>query len=261
MTKSGNLCYNGEKNSHIAYVGAEIEIMGYKKQIGIIVPSSGIVTEMLFHRYAPPDIGVSTARVKFNHISFQGLSDMLDMVGGAAADLCCVEPNIIVFSSIMAGAINGRSITNIVEQSSGTPCITGFYAMLEAINKLGIQRPVVVSPHTEELNLLFKRKMLQNGVRLGEIHRLAYPGTESSIRMMEQISMEDILASLRNVDLTNADALILNAACTQGIDRLRDLERSFGIPVLQGDQVSLWSALRAIHDTTNIPELGRIFEV
>ena len=163
--------------------------MGYEKQIGIIVPSSGIVTEMLFHRYAPSYIGISTARVKFNHISFQGLSDMLDLVGGAAADLCCVEPDIIVFSSIMAGAINGKSITNIVEQSSGTPCITGFYAMLEAINTLGIKHPAVLSPHTEELNLLFKRKMLQNGVRLGEIYRLAHPGSESSIRMMEQISM------------------------------------------------------------------------
>lgn len=133
--------------------------------------------------------------------------------------------------------------------------------MLEAIGTLGIRHPVVISPHTEELNLLFKRKMLQNGVRLGEICRLAHPGSESSIRMMEQISMEDILESLDNVNLTGADALILNAACTQGIDRLRDLERSCGIPVLQGDQVSLWSALRAIHDTTNISELGQIFEV
>lgn len=235
--------------------------MGYEKQIGIIVPSSGIVTEMLFHRYAPPNIGISTARVKFNHISFQELSNMLDMVGGAAADLCCVEPNIIVFSSIMAGAINGKTIANIVEQSSGTPCITGFYALLEAISTLGIKRPVVISPHTEELNLLFKRKMLQNGVRVGEIYRLVHPGNESSIRVMEQISMADILETLRNVNLADADALILNAACTQGIDRLKDVERSLGIPILQGDQVSLWSALRAIHDTTNIPELGRIFEV
>ena len=73
--------------------------------------------------------------------------------------------------------------------------------------------------------------------------------------------MEDILESLHNVNLTDVDALILNAACTQGIDRLKDLEVSLGIPVLQGDQVSLWSALRAIRDTTDIPELGRIFEV
>lgn len=79
--------------------------------------------------------------------------------------------------------------------------------------------------------------------------------------MMEQICMEDILKSLQNVNLADADALILNTACTQGIDRLKDIESSLGIPVLQGDQVSLWSALRAIHDTTNIPNLGRIFEV
>ena len=74
--------------------------MGYEKQIGIIVPSSGIVTEMVFHRYAPVHIGISTARVKFNYVSFSGLSDMMDLVSVAASDLCCVEPNIIVFSSI-----------------------------------------------------------------------------------------------------------------------------------------------------------------
>ena len=45
--------------------------MKYEKHIGIIVPSSGIVTEMLFHQYAPRGIGVSTARVKFNQITFQ----------------------------------------------------------------------------------------------------------------------------------------------------------------------------------------------
>ncbi len=72
--------------------------MGYEKQIGIIVPSSGIVTEMVFHRYAPVHIGISTARVKFNYVSFSGLSDMMDLVSVAASDLCCVEPNIIVFS-------------------------------------------------------------------------------------------------------------------------------------------------------------------
>lgn len=235
--------------------------MSYEKQIGIIVPSSGIVTEMLFHHYAPPHIGVSTARVKFNQISFQGLSDMLDLVGCAAKDLCCVEPNIIVFSSIMAGAINGRAITNIVEQSSGTPCITGFFAMLEAIHALGISHPAVLSPHTEELNLLFKRKMLQNGVRIRQVLRLEHPGSERNIRMMEQIGMEEILEALKNADLSDADALILNTACTQGIDRLRAVEEHLKIPVLQGDQVSLWSALRTIQDNTNIPELGRIFEV
>lgn len=235
--------------------------MGFEKQIGIIVPSSGTVTEMVFHRYAPAHIGISTARVKFNHVSFAGLSDMMDLVSVAAADLCCVEPNIIVFSSIMAGAINGKSIANIIEQSSGTPCITGFYALLEAVNALGIQRPVVISPHIEELNLVFKRKMLQNGVRVEEIRRLSRLEFGSSIRMMEQINIEDIIDSLRDADLSHADAVILNAACMPGIGQLRELELRLGKPVLQGDQVSLWSALRAIGDTTTIPELGRIFEV
>jgi len=235
--------------------------MSYERQIGIIVPSSGIVTEMLFHQYAPSYIGVSTARVKFNHINFQGLSDMLNLVGVAAKDLCCVEPNIIVFSSIMAGAINGRAIANIVEQSTGTPCITGFFALLEAIRTLNISNPVVLSPYTEELNLVFKRKMLQNGVRINSVFPLSHPGCGSSIRMMEQITVEEIQESLQNADLGSADGLILNAACTQGIDELSELERKIGVPILQGDQVSLWSALRAIDDQTCIPNLGKIFEM
>lgn len=235
--------------------------MKYKKQIGIIVPSSGIVTEMLFHRYAPHYIGVSTSRVKFNQITFQGLSDMLNMVGQAAEDLCCVEPNIIVFSSVMAGAINGKAVTNIIEQSTGTPCITGFYAMLEAIQALNICHPTVISPHTDQLNLVFKRKMMQNGVRVQNVYPLVQYSNEGSIRALEQISMDDILSSLRDVDLTGSDALIVNAACIQGSDSLREAEKDLGIPILQGDQTSLWSALRSVGDHSVIPELGKIFEV
>lgn len=235
--------------------------MNYEKHIGIIVPSSGIMTEMLFHRYAPAHVGISTSRVKFNQISFDGLSDMLNMVGQAAADLCCVEPNIIVFSSIMAGAINGRAITNIVEQATGTPCITGFFAMLEAIEALQITSPIVVSPHTDQLNLVFKRKMMQNGVRVQDFCSLDRFINEKSIRALEQIGPEDIRNSLENVDLSHADGLIVNAACVQGSDGIRELEQSVGLPVLQGDQVSLWSALRSMGDRSVVPELGRLFEV
>ena len=64
-----------------------------------------------------------------------------------------------------------------------------------------------------------------------------------------------------SIDLSNVDALIINASCVQGMDYIREIEKQFGIQVLQGDQVSLWSALRAVNDQTNIPELGRIFEV
>lgn len=236
--------------------------MKYEKQIGIIVPSSGVVTEMLFHRYAPPHIGISTARVKFNTISFQGLNNMLNMVEQAAQDLCYAEPNIIVFSSIMAGAIHGKTIANIVEQSTGTPCITGFFAMLEATNALGVKRPAVISPHTDELDLVFRRKMLQNGVKIQNIYRLETNSKgENSIRAMEQIDRNCILKLMESIDLSNVDALIINASCVQGMDYIREIEKQFGIQVLQGDQVSLWSALRAVNDQTNIPELGRIFEV
>ena len=236
--------------------------MKYEKQIGIIVPSSGIVTEMLFHRYVPKNIGVSTARVMFNRITYQGLRNMLNMVGRAAEDLCCAEPNIIVFSSVMAGAINGRAVTNIVEQSTGTPCITGFYAMLEAIHALGIQHPAVLSPQTEELNLVFQRKMLQNGVRVDRIHSLAVPkGGENSIRQLEQIDVNQILEAIEDIDLSGADGLILNAACIHSLEDIREIEQRLGVPILQGDQVSLWSALRTIQDETRIPNLGKIFEV
>lgn len=236
--------------------------MKYKKQIGIIVPSSSVVTEMMFHRYIPPNIGVATSRVKFHTISFQGLSNMMDLVEQAAQDVCCVEPDLIVFCSIMAGAINGKVIANIVEQSTGTPCITGFFAMLEAINALGICHPAVISPHTEELDIIFRRKMLQNGVEIGNIYRLeSLPDGERSISKMEQIDVESIMSMAERIDLSQADALIVNAACIQGADYIREMEDRLQMPVLQGDQVSLWSALRTVQDRTDIPNLGRLFKV
>lgn len=75
--------------------------------------------------------------------------------------------------------------------------------------------------------------MLQNGVHVAEIRRLSRLEFGSSIRMMEQITVEDIIESMHDADLSHSDAVILNAACMPGIERLRELELRLRKPVLQ----------------------------
>ena len=234
-----------------------------RRLIGTIVPSSGIVTETFFHRFAPPQIDVCTGRVHFNQITQQGLSDMLNRVAVAAKDLSFAQPDVIVFSSVLAGAISGMTVANIVEKSTGVPCITGFLAMIRAIRALGIQRPVAISPFPDELDLIFKRKLQQKGIDLEASYRLATEGEngEVSIRALEQISAETVLQAIRRADISRADGLILNTSSIRGLDQISSIEQEVHIPILVGDQVSLWGALREIGDMSNIPSLGRLFEV
>ena len=105
--------------------------------------------------------------------------------------------DVIVFSSVLAGAISGMTVANIVEKSTGVPCITGFLAMIRAIRALGIQRPVAISPFPDELDLIFKRKLQQNGIDLEASYRLATEGENGEVSIRALTERPEIRLSLR----------------------------------------------------------------
>ena len=234
----------------------------YEKLIGIIVPSAGTATELAYHTYAPENVAVATARVKFNRISYQDLSEMVGVVRYAAEDICQTDPDVIVFGSMMASCISGDAIRNIVEQHTGIPCITTFSSLVEVLHTFSFRRLGVVSAFAEELGLLLKTGLQKQGVECPTMHTLVRPdgAPYCSIKEIEQIPFEELCRAAEDLALDGCDALLFDSSGFRGIDRIPELEAQFGLPVLFSDQFTLWTALRTLGAETVIPRLGRIFE-
>lgn len=234
----------------------------YHKTIGIIVPSAGTATEIAYHAYVPKGIAVATARVKFNNVSYQDLSEMIDAVKYAAQDICQTDPDVIVFGSMMASCISGATIRNIVEQHTGIPCITTFRSLVKVLERFEFRKLAVLSAFSDELGLLLKTNLQKQGVELCEIHTLPklQHGPSPSIKEIENIPFDDIYEAVKTIDLTGFDALLFDSSGLQGMDRIPELEATLGLPVLFADQFTLWYALRTIGVNTKLPQLGKIFE-
>lgn len=234
----------------------------YHKTIGIIVPSAGTATEIAYHTYVPKGIAVATARVKFNNVSYQDLSEMIGAVKYAAEDICQTDPDVIVFGSMMASCISGAAIRNIVEQHTGIPCITTFRSLVKVLEEFRFHKLAVLSAFSDELGLLLKTNLQKQGVERCEIHTLPNlrHGPSPSIKEIENIPFEDIFEAAKALDLSGFDALLFDSSGLQGMDRVPELEQALGLPVLFSDQFTLWYALRTIGVDAKLPQLGKIFE-
>lgn len=234
----------------------------YEKTIGIIVPSAGTASEIAYHTYVPKEIAVATARVKFNQISYQDLTEMIDVVKFTAENICATDPDVIVFGSMMASCISGAAIRNIIEQHTGIPCITTFRSLVKVLDRFGYRNLAVVSALSNELGLLLKTNLQKYGVERCEVKTLYKDGQTPylSIKEIESIPYEVIYQAAKSMDLTGFDAVLFDSSGLQGMDRIPELEAELGLPVLFADQYTLWHALRTIGVDTKLPHLGKIFE-
>ena len=101
---------------------------GWRKKIGLIIPSTGNAPEVEFHRYAPEGVAVSSQRVLFEHVDERGLTEMGDRLEEAAAVLATGEPDILVFACTMGSLVKGvgydQEIITRLEALTGNKTIT-----------------------------------------------------------------------------------------------------------------------------------------
>lgn len=235
----------------------------YIKTVGLIVPSSDVNIEAAYHQFVPPGIAVATNRLSLNRLSVKTLEEMLPQTEQAAADLCHVEPDVLVSSSLTLGCFRDAMLQNCVEQRTGIPCVTSLLALVKLLGRCGKHRLAVLTPYQEELNILFKATLLKKGIDVCYTRQLVQAdGTAcQSIREIQDLSWEHLWSQLdvEALRASGAEMLLFGSSGLQGIDRIPQMEEALGIPVLLSEQFTLLYALEYLGQYRPIPALGWIF--
>lgn len=236
----------------------------YVKTIGLIVPSSDVNIEAAYHRFIPSEIAVATNRISLNTLSVETLEEMLPHTERAAEDLCHVEPDILISSSLTLGCFRDAMLQNCVEQRTGIPCVTSLIALINLLQRFHLHRLALLTPYQEELNLLFKGTLLRHGVDMCYSKQLVRPDGHPchSIREIQELDWEHIWAQIDVDELkqSGADVLLFGASGLQGLHNIPQIEQKLGIPVLLSEQFTLLYALEYLGHYRPIPELGWIFQ-
>ena len=235
----------------------------YTKTVGLIVPSSDVNIEATYHRFAPPEIAVATNRIALNRLSVNTLEEMLPQTEQAAEDLCHVEPDILISSSLTLGCFRDAMLQNCVEQRTGIPCLTSLVALVNLLKRFHLSRLALLTPYQEELSLLFKATLCRQGVDICYSKQVVRPDGSAcqSIREIQELEWPHIRDQIDTEELrrSGADVLLFGASGMQVPDSIPDVEQALGIPLLLSEQFTLLYALEYLDCYQPIPALGWIF--
>jgi maleate isomerase len=233
---------------------------GWRKKIGLIIPSTGNAPEVEFHKYAPRGVAVSTQHVLFEKVDAQGLIEMGGRLEEAARILATGEPDLLVFGCTMGSLVKGfgydREIIERLEEATGVKTITTSTAVLAALRALGAKKLIVATPYSSAMNEIERRFLEDNGFSVLAIEGLEHTDPTE----MPKITADVMYKLTERIFTPAADTIFISCTGLGVIDDLALIEKDFARQTVGSIQASLWFALRSlnIHDA---PPLGKLFSL
>jgi maleate isomerase len=233
------------------------ELTPIRARIGLIIPTSNRLTEPQFHRYAPPGVEPHVTRLRMTGDYEAPVDELLPRVVEAAGLLADAKCDIVVFhctgSSMRSGIAAERRVIAAIEQATGRRATSTAAAVLAALEALGAQRIVHVSPSPSAHEVAFLEAA---GFEVLRSRSLDLPGSDAFIATPPS----QWLQAVQEEADPRADAYFLACTNTHTPDVIEELEGRLGRPVVTSNQATLWYCLRACSlpdAVSGFGELGR----
>lgn len=231
---------------------------GWRRRLGLIVPSSNTTMESELWRLSPPGVSVHTARVRLLRVSVEELGKMVDDAARAADDLSTAGVDIVIFGCTTGSLLEGpeweKRLRERIEKASGVKAITAAQAVVESLRALEVRRVAVATPYAEELNAREKAFLESEGLRVVRIRGL---GMTSNMEIGKQPPWVAYRLALEATRGTDADGVFISCTNFRTIEVVDALEEELGLPVVTSNTASLWLALRIVGIRDSI-DCGRL---
>lgn len=220
---------------------------GWRRRLGLVVPSSNTTMEPEFWRLSPPGVSVHAARVRLLRVGIEELSRMVDDVVRAAEDLSTAGVDVVLFGCTTGSLLEGpeweRRLREKIERVSGVKAITAAQAVIESLRALGVRKVAVATPYTEELNAREKAFLESGGLRVVRIRGL---GISDNIEIGKQPPWVAYRLALDVARGADADGVFISCTNLRTIEVVNALEEELGLPVVTSNTASMWLALRSV---------------
>lgn len=237
------------------------DVLGWRARVGVIVPSTNLLVETALPRLAPEGVTFHAARLTLTGAAdVQGVQQMAAQVLDAARDLATARVDLIAYcctaGSFVQGPAHDREVAAEIHQATGVRALTTMSAIVEALRHLGIRRPVVVSPYTDELEKLEARYLEGEGFELcGSV----------AMGIADPVGLHDptpgqIYRIARGAWVDRADGLLMSCIALRSHAVAGALERDLGRPVVTSLTATLWAILRAVGVGEPVRGYGRLLE-
>jgi maleate cis-trans isomerase len=231
---------------------------GQNGRIGLLVPSVNTVVEPEFGRLVPDGMGVYAARMRNSRSDVDDSKAMLQHVERAADELSSAHVDVIAFactaSSFVEGVEGEIELRDRMERAGQTKAVTTSGSVAAALRMLGIRRVVVATPYLDQLNVLEKGFLEDEGVEILLISGMGIVDAFS----IGKVTPQETYEFARRVWRDDADGMFISCTNLRTIDVLARLEDELGKPVVSSNSATCWGCLRALGCQETIEGYGRL---
>lgn len=243
-----------------------MDILGNRKKIGIVVPSTNTVvqpeSELLKPRGVTNHVGRST--LKTQTISEQGYAEhmraMREGMDSAIEQLMTCRPDHLIFGvaiEAFSGGVKGaEQFQKSLADKAGVSATIGSTASVAALKSFGAKRISVLTPHQPSGDEIVASYLKEAGFEIVKLVGLKCPSPWA----IAEVPPEAVRAHLRDLNADKVDAILQVGTNLANATTAAEAERWFGKPVLCLNVVSYWRALRACGVDDHVYGYGRILE-
>jgi maleate isomerase len=227
------------------------DVLGYRKKLGVLAPSTNTIVEPDFYRMRVPGVTAHFSRI---HIRDQNLGDddamrallvqIREEMGHAIERVMTCEPDYMVMGmsaeTFWDGLEGNRQFAERIRAASGVGVATGAEACERALEIFNARRIGVVTPYQPIGDANVVKFFADLGVEVTRIVGLKCPTAVSIAHVTE----DRLRTALREVDGDDVDALVQCGTNLSMVGLADEAERWLGKPVIAINAATWWLALR-----------------
>ena len=215
--------------------------------IGVVTPFDFALDRELW-RWVPDDISLHITRMPYAPLPATlemavHISDPAFVTQGFD-DVRAVSPLVMAYActsgSFIGGLAGEAALVSAMIEAGAPAAVTTSGALLQALRHLDLNRIATVTPYVPEITAGLTTYLTEAGV---DVIAAAGLGLISDIWT---VPYDVTVGLVRDTDTADAQAVFISCTNLPTYDVIAALERESGKPVLTANQVTVWSALRAI---------------
>jgi maleate isomerase len=242
--------------------------LGYRARIGLLTPNDDAVPESEFWTLAPEGVSVHVARVLL--VDTRTFADP-PHPDDAAELLAALPMQAIAFAftttSYILGPDGEKALrARLEKRSNGIPVLLPGPAAVAAFRALGARRIALIHPpwfaedeqqrgiayfRDQGFDVVYAKQMSLRGLPIAK--------PTDPLRKFTELYPAELYAFARTQVPATAEAVFFGGNGFRAIGVIAALEEELGVPVLTGNQVTFWYALRQAGVREPVNGYGRVF--
>jgi maleate isomerase len=237
----------------------EINMIGWRARLGLLVPSGNTTIEPELYRLAPRGVSLHFARLKLGRDTADEIERMSDDLEQQAERLGDGNVDLICFGctggSLLGGVGYDKDIIKRIEDSTGIPATTTSTAVVEALKRLKGKKLSVATPYPEWLNEKLRSFLEGHDFIVVAMEGL---GLETG---MENVPQESVYRLARRVNRPDSDIVFISCTDFPTLEVIGSLEKDLGKTVISSNLATMWMLLRLVRLPDTLEGYGRLMGI